>query len=280
MIGSSHLPPGDSGDGRLKDEEISRRGRQRVHNRYSLVPGRPSCWRPQLQRPPRTPWPPRHCGWTFPLAERPPRVAAPRHAISLPRWSRLCWATLRRLGPGRRFGGPGASRGDTAGAVCRAFDQRTCPRSEVLVSANTQLSESGWFTYGDRAARLADRGTIVSDRSLMTRSNEAFGTRVLLRSSSQVSCRSRSTRRLLDRRARARAGRNAARAATASSKQPPSALWDRPTSRSRRRRAASNAVLEMRESPERDRNVRSLLVSEQHASAETVRRLAFDASAW
>src|SRR5215831_5745921 len=138
MIGSSHLPPGDSGDGRLKDEEISRRGRQRVHNRYSLVPGRPSCRRPQLQRPPRTPWPPRHCGWTFPLAERPPRVAAPRYAISVPRWSRLRWATLRRLGPGRRFGGPGASRGDTAGAVCRAFDQRTCPRSEVLVSANTQ----------------------------------------------------------------------------------------------------------------------------------------------
>jgi len=45
-------------------------------------------------------------------------------------------------------------------------------------------------------------------------------------------------------------------------------------------KAASNAVLEMRESPERDRNVRLLLVSEQHASAETFRRLAFDASAW
>ena len=45
-------------------------------------------------------------------------------------------------------------------------------------------------------------------------------------------------------------------------------------------KAASNAVLEMRESPERDRNVRLLLVSEQHVSAETFRRLAFDASAW
>jgi hypothetical protein len=189
MLKSGHPPPGDSGGKRVKDEKASRRGPQRFRDRYRHARGHPSWWRPELQRPPRTPRPQRHCGWTFPLTEHPLRVAAPRlrvaaprNASSVPRWSRRRSATVLRLGPGRRLGGSRASRGDASGAACCAFDQRpcprseqrTCPRSEVLVSASTQLTEPSRFAYGDRAARLADRGAIVSDCSLITRSQQCL----------------------------------------------------------------------------------------------------------
>jgi hypothetical protein len=126
----------------VKDEEVSRL--QRSRGCYSFSHSRPSGSR-RTRRRPRFQWPP----W-------------------IPQWSSFSSAAIFRLGHRGRLDGPGGptgSRGDTAVRSGIAHC-RTARRSEVRVSAKTELTEPRRFAHGDRAAWLADRSAIVSGRSL------------------------------------------------------------------------------------------------------------------
>jgi hypothetical protein len=122
-------------------DQVSRRGVRRSRGGHC-----PSHARPRRPRRP---------GWR-PRLQWAPWVA---------RWSPFLSAAILRLGRGRWLDGPGASRRDTA--VRNDIDRcRSASRSEVRVSADTELAKSERFAHGHRAAWLADRSPIVSGRSL------------------------------------------------------------------------------------------------------------------
>jgi hypothetical protein len=123
----------------VKDEEVSRL--QHSHGCHGPSPARPS-------RPRRPRWSPRFEGSPW-----------------IPRWSPLSSAAIFCLGHRDRLDGPGGGHGDTAvrSGIARC---RTASRSQVRVSASTELTEPKRFAYGYRAAWLADRSAIVSGRSL------------------------------------------------------------------------------------------------------------------
>src|SRR6266700_2518841 len=123
----------------VKDEEGSRL--QHSHG----------CHGPSNPRPSR----PRRPRWS-------PRFQGPQW---IPRWSPFSSAAIFCFGQRDRLDGARGGLGDTAvrSGIARF---RTASRSQVRVSANTELTEPRRFAYRYRAARLADRSAIVSGRSL------------------------------------------------------------------------------------------------------------------